>query len=482
METVRFYKMRNLIILITLSLLALLCVYMDEASRANKKVMYVLSHDNGKESLLFDDFSEALPPVFDKVFTMQEGLMRAMKNGYSVIVTDKGKILPGEYLRIKEFKEDLSSVKSKDNKYGFIDRNGKIVIPLEYEDAGNFSEGLAPVKKDGKWGYISKSGEVRIPFEFDKASEFSEEYAVVSKNGEAGFIDKNGVSPTGFVFDSAKPFRYGIAVVKNGDENQVINKKWETIYVSKSSISPFPVGENVLSLRAFVLPPLVNNDKVILRESDADRVYPKFENSLLVFEKNRKFGAVNTNGNIVAPANFDSVIILKHGYLLVREGSKKGLISKSGKYILEIKPEYYDIRVLDSGKIVALEGDTLKIISDDLKTETVVSDINMILGVRDGKIIVQKSGKKVVLDENGAISVEAPVGKDPVEEEKDNPSKISVYGRTCGFVDGLARVEQSGNILYIDESGNIVLRGKWLRRVDWKDVYACGRRGDFGYW
>ena len=447
--------MKNLIILITLSLLAVLFFYMDEASRANKKVMYVLSHDNGKESLLFDDFSEALPPVFDEVFTMQDGLMRALKNGYSVIVTEKGKILPGEYLRINEFKEDLSSVKSKDKKWGFIDRSGKIVITFEYEDAGNFSEGLAPVKKEGKWGYISRTGEVKIPFEFDEASDFSEEYAVVSKNGEAGFIDKNGVSPTGFVFDSAKPFRFGVAVVKNGDENHLINKKWKTIYVSKSSISPFPVGENVLSLRAFVLPPLVNNDKVILRESDADRVYPKFENSLLVFEKNRKFGAVNTNGNIVAPANFDSVIILNNGYLLVREGSKKGLMNKSGEYVLEIKPEYYDIRVLDSGKIIALEGDTLKIISADLKKEVVVSDINMILGVRDGKIIVQKAGKKVVLDENGAISVEAPVGKDPVKEEKDNPSKISVYGRTCGFVDGLARVEQSGNILYIDKMVNI---------------------------
>ena len=473
--------MRNLIILITLSLLALLLVYMDEASRANKKVTYVLGNENKKYSLLFDDFSEALPPVFDKVFTMQDGLMRAMKNGYSVVVTEKGKILPGEYLRINEFKEDLSSVKSKDNKCGFIDRNGKIVIPFEYEDAGNFSEGFASVKKDGKWGYISRSGEMKIPFEFDEASDFSEEYAVVSKNGEAGFIDKSGVSPTGFVFDSGEPFRFGVAVVKNGDENHLINKKWETIYVSKSRFSPFPIGENVYA-DGLIFPPLVKNDKVIMHKEDADRVYPKFENSLLVFEKNRKFGAIDSDGNIVAPANFDSVIILKHGYLLVREGSKKGLMNKIGEYVLEIKPEYYDIRVLDSGKIVALEGDTLKIISDDLKTETVVSDINMILGVRDGKIIVQKAGKKVVLDENGAISVEAPVGKDPVEEEKDNPSKISVYGRTCGFVDGLARVEQSGNILYIDKSGNIVLRGKWLRRVDWKDVYACGRRGDFGYW
>ncbi len=473
--------MKNLIILITLSLLALLCVYMDEASRANKKVLYVLSHDNGKKSLLFDDFSEALPPIFDKVFTMQDGLMRAMKNGYSVIVSEKGKILPGEYQHINEFKEDLSSVKSKDNKWGFIDRSGKVVILLEYEDAGNFSEGFAPVKKEGKWGYISRSGEMKIPFEFDEASNFSEEYAVVSKNGEAGFIDKNGVSPTGFVFDSAKPFRYGVAVVKKGDENHVINKKWETIYVSKSLTVLSPIGDNVYA-DGLIFPPLVKNDRVIMSKDDADRVYPEFENSLLVFEKNRKFGAIDSDGNIVAPAKFDRVSILNNGYLLVREGSKKGLMNKSGEYVLEIKPKYYDIRVLDSGKIVALEGDALKIISADLKTEAIVSDINMILGVRDGKIIVQKAGKKVVLDENGAISVEAPVGKDPVEEENDNPSKISVYGRTCGFVDGLARVEQSGNILYIDKSGNIVLRGKWLRRVDWKDVYACGRRGDFGYW
>ena len=245
--------MRNLIILITLSLLALLLVYMNEASRANKKVTYVLGNENKKYSLLFDDFSEALPPVFDKVFTMQDGLMRAMKNGYSVVVTEKGKILPGEYLRINEFKEDLSSVKSKDNKCGFIDRNGKIVIPFEYEDAGNFSEGFAPVKKDGKWGYISRSGELKIPFDFGEASDFSEEYAVVSQNGKAGFIDKNGVSPTGFIFDSAKSFRYDIAVVEKNGENYVINKKWETIYVSNSHVFPFHIGENVISLKLFSL-------------------------------------------------------------------------------------------------------------------------------------------------------------------------------------------------------------------------------------
>lgn len=405
--------MRNLIILITLSLLALLLVYMNEASRANKKVTYVLGNENKKYSLLFDDFSEALPPVFDKVFTMQDGLMRAMKNGYSVVVTEKGKILPGEYLRINEFKEDLSSVKSKDNKYGFIDRNGKIVIPFEYEDAGNFAEGFAPVKKDGKWGYISRSGELKIPFDFDEASDFSEEYAVVSQNGKAGFIDKNGVSPTGFIFDSAKSFRYDIAVVEKNGENYVINKKWETIYVSNSHVFPFHIGENVISLKLFSFPPLVKNGKIILRENDADRVFTPVSGSLILFKKNDKYGAIDTEGNIVVPAKFDSLneVTKDKSYVKIRETRDKKA------------PSNKDVSVYnENGKY----------------------------GLKD-----QEAIKKI--------------------ESAD-------FYNVCSFVDGFAHVEKNGHSFLIDKTGTPVLNGKDLRRVDWKDIYACGRRGDFGYW
>lgn len=52
-------------------------------------------------------------------------------------------------------------------------------IAPQYEDAGIFSEGLAPVKKDGKWGYINENNEVVIPFQYDVAGIFSEGHAVV---------------------------------------------------------------------------------------------------------------------------------------------------------------------------------------------------------------------------------------------------------------------------------------------------------------
>lgn len=39
--------------------------------------------------------------------------------------------------------------------WGYLDRNGKFVISPQFDHAGSFAEGLAPVKIEGKYGYIS---------------------------------------------------------------------------------------------------------------------------------------------------------------------------------------------------------------------------------------------------------------------------------------------------------------------------------------
>ena len=43
-----------------------------------------------------------------------------------------------------EYYEGLAMVRL-DKKYGFIDKTGKEVIPIKYDDASSFSEGLASV-------------------------------------------------------------------------------------------------------------------------------------------------------------------------------------------------------------------------------------------------------------------------------------------------------------------------------------------------
>jgi hypothetical protein len=51
----------------------------------------------------------------------------------------------------------------KSYKAGFIDADGKIVIPPSFEDAASFSEGLVSGKINRRWGAIDASGKLVIP-------------------------------------------------------------------------------------------------------------------------------------------------------------------------------------------------------------------------------------------------------------------------------------------------------------------------------
>jgi len=44
----------------------------------------------------------------------------------------------------------------KNNKYGFINRKGQVIIDFQYEDAHFFCEGLAGVKKTINGGFLTK--------------------------------------------------------------------------------------------------------------------------------------------------------------------------------------------------------------------------------------------------------------------------------------------------------------------------------------
>lgn len=49
----------------------------------------------------------------------------------------------------------------KDGKYGFVDKDGKVVVDYQYDDATEQnSYGYAGIKKDGKWGSIDNKGNI----------------------------------------------------------------------------------------------------------------------------------------------------------------------------------------------------------------------------------------------------------------------------------------------------------------------------------
>ena len=68
-------------------------------------------------------------------------------------------------------------------KWAYIDASGKLAVQPQFDEAGFFSEGLAPVcvgrcdfteggEYEGKWGYIDASGKMVISPRFDGAQAF----------------------------------------------------------------------------------------------------------------------------------------------------------------------------------------------------------------------------------------------------------------------------------------------------------------------
>ena len=109
----------------------------------------------------------------------QNILFPLVMEGRTGYIDANGKvILQPQYCLARSFSEGLAQVKIG-KKWGYIDENGEWSVTLQdFDSAGKFAEGLAVVTindKHGynKYGYIDKSGKLVIQPEFDDARDFS---------------------------------------------------------------------------------------------------------------------------------------------------------------------------------------------------------------------------------------------------------------------------------------------------------------------
>ena len=149
-------------------------------------------------------------PEFEKVSEFSDGLCMASKDGYKYgYINIKGEwaIEPnfaigaamkinGEYdFSDKDFSGGYAAVLLED-KYGLMDKTGKIALDFKFAFIGKFSEGLAPAKMDSLYGYINPKGNWIIKPKYNGAEMFSHGLAAVSKGPFLdelwGFIDHTG--------------------------------------------------------------------------------------------------------------------------------------------------------------------------------------------------------------------------------------------------------------------------------------------------
>jgi len=101
-------------------------------------------------------------------------------------------VIQHQYEEADCFYMGYSSVVLK-GKMGLIDLNGNTIIPFEYDnDLMYFEDGLAVVKKGEKYGYVNLDGEIVIPILYDEAKDCSNGKCEVRKDERWMILDKYG--------------------------------------------------------------------------------------------------------------------------------------------------------------------------------------------------------------------------------------------------------------------------------------------------
>jgi hypothetical protein len=160
------------------------------------------------------DFSSSLSSFapFPRSSTgFSEGLFAMSASKMSLGAADKGYldktgawVIEPHFNNACDFSEGLAAVGVREDdamKWGYIDETGAWVIQPQFEYAGNFTEGMAVVgvSENGvmKLGYIDETGSVVIPMQYWQALDFSRGIAEVvdetgADSGSPSYIDKTG--------------------------------------------------------------------------------------------------------------------------------------------------------------------------------------------------------------------------------------------------------------------------------------------------
>lgn len=100
--------------------------------------------------------------------------------------------------------------------YGYINRNGAVVIEPKFVEADEFSEGLAAVRVKGPRDSTRRVGNETL----------------VTITGPFGFIDKSGRMVIAPVFSQVSKFSHGLAAINRGNETPDLWNDWA--YIDRS--------------------------------------------------------------------------------------------------------------------------------------------------------------------------------------------------------------------------------------------------------
>jgi hypothetical protein len=301
------------------------------------------------------------------------GLFPIKEYGKWGFINSEGqKVIKCQFDEVGEFSEGLAAVLI-DSSWGFIGTTGKIVIESKFYSADEFSDGLCNVtiKKDTVFqnAFIRTDGSIAFKSEYRNISPFAFGRATLKINDEVCVIDTSGeiVFNTHYPYGGGSPLQDGIVHVwggKGGWVQEGLSKVWRgdtTKYFDKD-------GNLLLTLegmgydnfdQGIALVRKNNNaayinkkGEVVIQPEKPDLTYFEFSDGLArvtISGRNHKSGFINKEGNIVIPIVFSDINNFKESLAAFRDSIYYGFINKNGDTVIQPQFEHVDYSGFKNG-------------------------------------------------------------------------------------------------------------------------------------
>jgi hypothetical protein len=272
--------------------------------------------DGNRTWAFLDDSGKAfMTPMTAIIFDFHNGLARSARHNpwakdlQIIGYFDKNgnEVIKHEYDDAIDFSEGMAFVMNKD-KRGYIDVTGKMVITLDSMAGNEFSEGLAAVNTtDFRVGYKDATGKTKIKFKYDEGMPFSEGKAAVYYKGKFGYINKSGAEIIMPLYDYANKFKENYAFVAMARDYVTYVPDWAFIDTNGRKITEFKYQG-------------VND----------------FSEGLAAVKWGDKWGYIDYRDTVVIPNKFSFASPFVNGLAFVydKENSKFGYINKTGEFLV----------------------------------------------------------------------------------------------------------------------------------------------------
>ena len=207
--------------------LSMIAVCVDENGEC-KTITCRWNHDNGGNDNVMstDELSRLLGVNFYEVFKPSTVFKDRLEKALSL--AKKGDF--SGFDNIDNFDKNGLAIVGLNDKWNFIDANGKVLSKQWFDYISSFKNGISQVKLNNKYNFIDVNGKLVSQQWFDYISNFVNGVAKVRLNNKWNFIDVNGKLLSKQWFDDIYGFKNGIAKVK-------LNHKWNFIDVNGNFLS-----------------------------------------------------------------------------------------------------------------------------------------------------------------------------------------------------------------------------------------------------